>query len=114
MNHIPITELTEQFLTESIERHLPGEETPEYRAMTAKIHEMRGWVGPQRLAATLCVLHGRELRVSDLVTLGVLVGMKIGWNAAQDLLQKRKALDEIGYLMSDEEMDALRKEIGTR
>ena len=111
---IPINELTEAFLAESLERHLPSEETPEYQAMIAKIHEMRAWEGPQRLAATLCVLHGRTLRVSDIVTLGVIVGMKIGWNAVQDLVEQRRVCDEMSYLMSDQEMESLRKEIGRK
>jgi hypothetical protein len=108
---ISITSLTEQFLTESLERHLPPEGSAEYEALQLKVNEIWKYAGVQRLGASLCVVCGRSMSASDLVAVGVAIGVKLGWNAAQDFLEQRKALDEIGYLMSDAEMDALRKEI---
>jgi hypothetical protein len=108
---ISITELTERALTESLERHLPPEGSAEYEAVQRKVNEIWKYAGVQRLGASLCVVCGRSMPVSDLVAVGVAIGVKLGWNAVQDAIAERTEMNEIDYLMSDAEMDAVRKEI---
>jgi hypothetical protein len=111
---IPFTDLTETFLDDSLERNMLPEGTPENKANARKLAEAKDWKCVQRLAATVCVLYGKQLRPTDMVAVMGAICLKLGWQAAQDVAAARHACDEIGYLMSDEEMEALRKELRTK
>jgi hypothetical protein len=111
---IPFSTITEQALTDSLERHNAAIDSPEHTAIVAKAQEVVRWSGVQRLAASVNIIYGATHSPTDLLAIMGTICLRLGWYAAQDALNTQQAVAEIGYLMSDTEMEALRKEIRSK
>ena len=111
---ISFNTVTEQNFTDAHHQHNAAIDSPEHVAIVKKAQEIVRWPGMQRLAASVDHLYGDNHPPEVLLTIIGAICLRLGWYAAQDAMNTQQAVAEIGYLMSDTEMDALRKEIRSK
>jgi hypothetical protein len=111
---ISFNTVTEQNLTDALHQHNAAIDSPEHVAIVKKAQEIVRWPGMQRLAASVDHLYGNNHSPQVLLAVIGAICLRLGWHAAQDAMNTQQAMAEIGYLMSDTEMAALRKEIRSK
>ena len=111
---ISFNTITEQNLTDSLHQHNAAIDSPEHVAIVKKAQEIVQWPGMKKLAASVDHLYSDNHSIEVVLTIIGAICLRLGWYAAQDALSTQQAIAEIGYLMSDTEMEALRKEIRSK
>lgn len=109
-----ITAVTEDLIRDAQIKHIMQGDEPDYAEQVAKLQEIKGYKYLTTLAATLAVHHGREMSAVELLCVAMMWGIRLGWIGVQELHAERASTQELNLIVSEQEMEEIRREIAGR